>query len=109
VTRYEPHSCMLVFAAAFLFSAGFGALIIMLMPRTPPPSVDPTPTMLVIVTDPTRPVVAPPSPPPHTPTPPEPLLLTPTNSPVPPTSTPEPTMTSTPTIETTKRPMEQKG
>lgn len=103
MTRHQPVSCMsllLPFLAAVAVSiAAWQCVRPAVIPTTPPATAMATPTLAVIVVDPTRPAA---SPPPHTPTPPEPLLLTPTATPVPPT--PTATETATPTPEPTRPP-----
>jgi hypothetical protein len=108
MTRHEPVSCQMVvlpFLAAMIVGiAAWQCVRPAAIPDAPPATATSTPTLLVVVA---VPIPRQPSPPPHTPMPPEPVLTTPTRTPAPPTETA--TATATPTIETTKRPMEQKG
>jgi hypothetical protein len=111
VTRHQPVSCqtiLLPFLAAVVVGiAAWQCVRPAAVPDAPPATAMSTPTLLVILTDP---IPRLPSPPTATATPePTEAILRPTSTPVPPSGTPSPTATSTPTIEATKRPMEQKG
>jgi hypothetical protein len=103
VTRHQPVSCLsllLPFLAALVVGlAAWQCVRPAVVPDAPPATATSTPTLLVVVSDP---VPRMPSPPPHTLMPPEPVLLTPTRTPVPPTQTA--TETATPTLEPTRPP-----
>ncbi len=99
-------SCLLIAALVILVAVGLGALILAVVPRTRPADVEPTPSPIIVVVDPTHPVALPPTgTPPPTPTE---NILRPTSTNVPPTAPPKPTSTATPAPPTPTAPI-QKG